>query len=211
MYSFILSGLISGFNSIHFPPFWAKAGSGSNWILVILSSFASSPLFSNCVRNLAIFLGFAILAAAIGIVLEKSARFSTALAERTIGGRKRDMGSGLAAKLSSYNYKVSKVIQHIGEWAYCHGCIAIWRWFGVVFSWETSHKICGRLSRGWTWTRPRFSLLVTLMSLNNEASARRVFISLTMQIRQLAIEFQDVWIHKETYSWRVFQTSSEET
>jgi hypothetical protein len=82
---------------------------------VILSSFASSPLLSNCVRNLVIFLGFATLAAAMGIVLEKSARFNVALAERTIGGRKRDMGSDLAAKLSSYNFNVRKVLQVVKE------------------------------------------------------------------------------------------------
>jgi hypothetical protein len=47
------------------------------------------------------FLEFATLAAAMGIVLEKSARFKVALAERTIGGRKRDMASDLAAKIAS--------------------------------------------------------------------------------------------------------------
>jgi hypothetical protein len=51
----------------------------------------------------------------MGIVLEKSARFNVALAERTIGGRKRDMDSDLATKLSSYNFNVRKVLQVIRE------------------------------------------------------------------------------------------------
>jgi hypothetical protein len=51
----------------------------------------------------------------MGIVLEKSARFNVALAERTIGGRKRDMDSDLAAKLSSYNFNVRKVLQVVRE------------------------------------------------------------------------------------------------
>ena len=68
---------------------------------MVLSSFTSSPLFSNSFRNLEMFLEFATLAAAMGIVLEKSARFKVALAERTIGGRKRDMASDLAAKIAS--------------------------------------------------------------------------------------------------------------
>lgn len=61
------------------------------------------------------FLGFAIRAAAMGIVLEKSARFKVALAERTIGGRKRDMTSDLAAKLASYDCDVSEVFESSKE------------------------------------------------------------------------------------------------
>jgi hypothetical protein len=105
---FIPSALTSGFSSMHFPPFLANSGSGSNWIFVILSSFASSPLLSNCVRNLVMFLGFETRAAVMGIVLEKSARFSVVLADRTTGGRKRDMVSDLAAKVPSYNFNVRK-------------------------------------------------------------------------------------------------------
>jgi hypothetical protein len=82
---------------------------------VILSSFTSSPLFSNNFRNLEMFLGFATRAAAMGIVLEKSARFRVALAERTIGGRKRDMASDLAAKVASYNCNFSEVFKSSKE------------------------------------------------------------------------------------------------
>ena len=174
------SGLISGLSSMHFPPFWANAGSGSNWIFVILSSFSSSSLFSNSFLNLEMFLGFAIRAAAMGIVLEKSARFRVALAERTIGGRKRDMASDLAAKLASYDCNVSEVFENSKEWAYCHGCIFIWWLFMSCMLRETSHKICGRTSRGWMWRGHAFPQLVTLMSSINEASPRRVFISLTL-------------------------------
>ena len=72
------------------------------------------------------FLEFATLAAAMGIVLEKSARFKVALAERTIGGRKRDMASDLAAKVASYNCNVSESSkaaesEHTAMAAYLYG------------------------------------------------------------------------------------------
>jgi hypothetical protein len=94
-------------------------------MFVTLSSFASSPLLSSCARNLVIFLGFATLAAAMGMVLEKSARFRTALTDRTIGGRKRDMVSGLVVKPLSYNCGISWSIHRAEECTHCHDCIVI--------------------------------------------------------------------------------------
>jgi hypothetical protein len=61
----------------------------------------------------------------MGMVLEKSDRSSTALAERTIGGRKRDIASNEAARLLSYNRTVSKIFPAIREETDSHGCIVI--------------------------------------------------------------------------------------
>jgi hypothetical protein len=94
-------------------------------MFVILSSLASSLLFSNCVRNRDMFLGFGTLAAAMGIVFENSERSRTALAERTIGGLKRDMASDEGAKLSSYKCIISKLWRGIEEATDRHGCIMI--------------------------------------------------------------------------------------
>lgn len=97
--TYIPSCLISGFSSIHFPPLAARAVSGSEVILDILSNCSSSLLFCSMPRYLERFLLFATLAAEIGIVLENNERSRIALAERTRGGRKRDIPSDGAARI----------------------------------------------------------------------------------------------------------------
>jgi hypothetical protein len=84
------------------------------------------------------FLGFATLAAAMGIVFEKSDRFSVALAERTIGGRKRDIASNEAVKVSSYNFIVSKLFEDTRAGTNRHGFILIsWSAIEVCFVGES--------------------------------------------------------------------------
>ena len=75
------------------PPLAARFGSGSGRTLTSLSSFNSSLDLSNCDLYFDMFLMSRTLAAVIGIFFVKRDRSRTALAERTIGGRKRDMGS----------------------------------------------------------------------------------------------------------------------
>lgn len=87
------SGFTSALKSKHFPPFEARDTSGSGCTFVIFSSFMSSLVWSKLVLYLDMFLIFAILAAVIGTVFENSALSRIALAERQIGGRKRDIKS----------------------------------------------------------------------------------------------------------------------
>lgn len=100
--SFILSGFTSGFSSTHFPPLDAIAESGSGRTLMALSNFNISLLSSSCFRNLPMFLGFGIRAAATGTVFENRERSRMADAERIIGGRKSDMDSGEGFRTSIY-------------------------------------------------------------------------------------------------------------
>jgi hypothetical protein len=89
----LLSGFTSGVRSTHLTPFEARETSGSDRTLTCLSSFRISLLFSNSCLSFVIFLLSKILAAEIGNFFVKRDRSRTVLAERTIGGRKRDIGS----------------------------------------------------------------------------------------------------------------------
>jgi len=67
-----------------------------------LSSCNNSLLFCSTPRYRDMFLAFAILAAEMGIVLENSDRSRIALAERTMGGRNRDISLEGAARIGFY-------------------------------------------------------------------------------------------------------------
>lgn len=61
------------------------------------------------------FLGFNTLAAAIGKVFEKRERSRAAVADRTIGGRKRDMASNSASNGLSYKDVINSPSMDIAD------------------------------------------------------------------------------------------------
>lgn len=70
-------------------------------MFINLSNISSSFVFVSCVLCCDIFFIFKIRAADIGIVFENRERSRVVAAERTTGGRKRDILSKDDAKLSS--------------------------------------------------------------------------------------------------------------
>jgi hypothetical protein len=124
-----------GLNRKHFPPFEARAGSGSDRIFVNLSRSRSSFVFVSCVLCCDIFLIFKIRAADIGIVLENNERSrvaaAAAVAERTMGGRKRDIASKEEVRLLSYTNDIRMLGRQWVLETHRHGLITL-RWTFAV-------------------------------------------------------------------------------